>query len=137
MPFDKKFWISFVVVFIVAMVIGFINHGVLLAIDYEALDTGVMRSLEEQEAKFVWQIIAHVMVAFGFVWLYREGRTEGKAWAGQGVRFGVAFAVAATIPIFLIYHAVANFPLELAIKQSVFDGIGVVLLGLVAAFFNR
>ena len=137
MPFDKKFWISFVVVLVVAMIIGFVNHGVLLAIDYEALSPGVMRSAEEQEAKFVWQIIAHLLVAFGFVWLYREGRTEGKAWAGQGVRFGVAFALAATIPIFLIYHAVANFPLELAIKQSVFDSIGVVLLGLVTAFLNR
>ena len=137
MPFDKRFWISFVVVFVVAMAIGFVNHGVLLAIDYEALTPQVMRTLEEQQTKFVWQIVAHLLIAFGFVWLYREGHTPGRAWAGQGVRFGVAFALAATIPIFLIYHAVAQFPLTLAVKQAVFDGIGVVLLGLVAAFLNR
>ena len=137
MPFDKRFWLSFLAVFVVAMIIGFVNHGVLLAADYESLGTGVMRPLEEQEALFHFQIIAHILIAFGFVWLYREGRSAEKPWVGQGVRFGLAFALAATIPIFLIYHAVAQFPLELALKQSVFDTIGVVVLGLVVACMNR
>ena len=137
MPFDKKFWISFIAIFVVAMGIGFVNHGVLLAGDYSALTPEVMRTLEDQESKLMWQIVAHVLLAFGFVWLYREGRTEGRSWIGQGVRFGIAFALAATVPIFLIYHAVAQFPLAVAMKQSVFDGIGVIVLGLVVAFLNR
>ena len=137
MPFDKRFWLSFLAVFVVAMIIGFVNHGLLLAADYENLGTSIMRPLEEQEALFHFQIIAHILIAFGFVWLYREGRSAETPWVGQGVRFGLAFALAATIPIFLIYHAVAQFPLELALKQSVFDTIGVVVLGLVVACMNR
>jgi hypothetical protein len=137
MPFDKRFWISFAAVFVVAMVIGFINHGLLLAPDYEALTPSVMRTLEDQESKFTFQIFAHVLVAFGFVWLYREGRSPDKPWLGQGVRFGVAFARAAIVPIFLIYHAVAQFPLDLAIKQGLFDSVGAVILGVVTAFLNR
>ena len=137
MPFDKKFWISFVVVFVFAMIIGFVNHGFLLAGDYEALTPQVMRTAEDQEAKFGYQLLAHVLVAFGFAWLYREGHDASKPWVGQGVRFGVAFALAATIPLFLIYHAVAQFPLDLAIKQSVFDSIGVVILGITVAFVNK
>ena len=99
MPFDKKFWITFVVVLVVSMIIGFVNHGVLLASDYEALTPQVMRSLEEQEAKFMYQILAHLMISFGFAWLYREGSDSSKPWVGQGVRFGIAFAVAATMPL--------------------------------------
>ena len=137
MPFDKRFWISFAAIFVIAMAIGFVNHGLLLAGDYEALTPNVMRTLEDQEAKFLFQVLAHVLISFGFVWLYREGRSADKAWMGQGLRFGIAFAMAATVPIYLIYHAVAQFPLDLAIRQSLFDAVGVVVLGMVVAFLNR
>ncbi len=86
--------------------------------------------------KFGFQLGAHVLIAFGFCWLYRQGR-EDKPWLGQGVRFGVAFALAATIPFFLVYHAVAQFPLGLAMKQLTFDGLGNIVLGAVVAFLNR
>ena len=137
MPFDKSFWIGFAAVFVLGMGIGFLNHGVLLASDYEALTPSVMRTLEEQESMFMFQIIAQALIAFGFVWLYREGRSADKPWLGQGVRFGVAFSLAAVIPIFLIYHAVAQFPLDLAIKQGLFDSIGVIVLGAVTARLNQ
>jgi hypothetical protein len=137
MPFDKKFWITFAVVFVVAMLVGFVNHGYLLAADYEALTPQVMRPLAEQEALFGFQLGAHVLMAFGFTWLYREGHKADKPWLGQGIRFGVAFALAASIPLFIIYHAVANFPMDLMVKQVVFDGIGAMVLGAAAAFTNR
>lgn len=136
MPFDKRFWISFAAIFVLGMAIGFLNHGVLLAADYEALTPTVMRTLEEQQTTFHFQIIAQALVAFGFVWLYRAGR-EDKPWLAQGVRFGIAFSLAAIVPIFLIYHAVAQFPLALAIKQGLFDSIGALVLGSVVAFLNK
>ncbi len=137
MPFDKKFWLTYVVIVVVTMLTGFVNHGMLLARDYEALTPTIMRTLEEQESKFMFQIVAHLILAFGFVWLFREGWDEGRAWMSQGVKFGVAFAMAATIPIFLIYHAVANFPLDLALKQCAFDSFGAIVAGVVAAFLHR
>ena len=136
MPFDKTFWISFAAIFVLGMGIGFLNHGVLLAADYEALTPSVMRTLEEQETKFMFQIIAQALIAFGFVWLFRAGR-DTKPWLGQGIRFGIAFSIAAVIPIFLIYHAVAQFPLELALKQGAFDSVGVLAMGAVVAFLNK
>jgi hypothetical protein len=137
MPMDKKFWITFVVIFVLAMALGFVTHGLLLAGDYAAITPDVMRPLEEQEAKFMFQLLAHVFIAFGFTWIYREGHTPGKSWTTQGICFGLAFAFAANIPFFLIYHAVANFPLLLSLKQCVFDGLSVIVLGLAAAFVNK
>jgi Protein of unknown function (DUF1761) len=136
MPFDKKFWISFAVVFVLTMALGFLVHGVVLADDYASL-TGVMRPAAEQEARFGFMIAAHAILAFGFSWLYRAGRETGKPWLGQGLRFGIAFALAASVPTYLIYHTVANFPLDLAIKQVVLETVSVIVVGVSLAFVNK
>ena len=136
MPFDKKFWISFAAVLVVSMLLGFVVHGAILASDYEAL-TDVMRSPTEQEAKFGFMIGAHFILAFGLSWLYRGGRDADKPWLGQGVRFGIAFALAASVPIYLIYHSVAQFPLDLALKQVVLESLSTIVLGVTLAFINK
>ncbi len=136
MPFDKKFWISFAVVLVTSMVLGFVVHGAILAGDYERL-TDVMRPAAEQEARFGFMIGAHLILAFGFSWLYRGGRDPVKPWLGQGVRFGIAFALAASVPIYLIYHTVANFPLDLALKQVVLETLSVIVLSISVAFVNK
>lgn len=137
MPFDKKFWTSFAAVLVVSMVLGFVVHGAILAGDYQALTPNVMRPAAEQEARFGFMIGAHVFIAFGFSWLYRAGRSAGAPWLGQGVRFGIAFALAASVPIYLIYHTVANFPLDLALKQALLETLSVIVLGICVAFVNK
>jgi hypothetical protein len=137
MPFDKKFWISFAVVLVLTMVLGFVVHGAILVPDYEALTPEVMRPAAEAEARFGFMIGAHVMLAFGLSWLYRSGRDTGKPWLGQGVRFGIAYALAASVPIYLVYHAVANFPLDLALKQAALETLSIIAVGVALAFVNK
>ena len=136
MPFDKKFWISFATVLVVSMVLGFVVHGAILASDYEVL-TSVMRPAAEQEARMGFMLGAHAILAFGLSWLYRGGRDAQKPWLGQGVRFGIAFALAASVPIYLIYHTVAQFPLDLALKQVVLESLSSIVLGVALAFVNK
>ncbi len=136
MPFDKKFWITMAALFVASMVLGFIVHGLILAADYDAL-TGVMRPEAEQQARFGFMLGAHVSMAFGLAWLYRAGHAADKPWLGQGVRFGIAYALAAAVPIYMIYHTVAQFPLELAMKQSLLETGSLIALGVTAAFVNR
>jgi len=127
--------VSVVVVFVVAMLLGFVVHGVLLANDYAQLPS-VMRPPDEAQQAFPWMILAHLLIAVGYTWIYVRGK-EPKPWLGQGVRFGLAVAVLSVIPMYLIYHAVAQFPLSLALKQIVFDTIGCIVLGIVVARVNR
>ncbi len=131
----KKFIVSVVAMFLVSMVLGFVVHGVLLGADYKALPN-LMRPESEQGQYSPFMIIAHVLMAVGFTWIYLRGR-EDKPWLGQGARFGIAVAVLSTIPLYLIYHAVCPFPLSLVVKQIVFDTIGIVLMGVVVAWINR
>lgn len=132
---DKKFFISWVVLFVVWMAGSFLVHGFWLGETYAAM-SDVYRPMEEQEKLMPFMLLAHVMLAGGFVWIYRRGR-EDKPWLPQGVRFGILIALFAVIPTYLIYYSVQSMSSELLVKQIVGDGILTILLGLVVAFLYR
>jgi hypothetical protein len=68
-------------------------------------------------------ILAHVILSGAFAWIYARG-VEAKPWMAQGVRFGVAVSL-------------QPMPGNVVIKQMVFDGILMVILGMVAAWLYR
>jgi hypothetical protein len=80
-------------------------------------------------------ILAHVLMAGAFVWIYARG-VENKPWLGQGLRFGLAVALL-FVPIFIIYYVVQPTPGALAVKQIVFETILTLVLGAVVAFLYR
>jgi cytochrome bd-type quinol oxidase subunit 2 len=131
----KKFWISFVVMFVMAMLFGMLIHGMLLHDEYRKLGS-LMRSETEAQKMFGLMILAHVFIALGFTWIYVKGK-EARPWLGQGLRYGLAVAVMMTIPTYLIYYVVMPFPSDLVAQQMVFDTIGIVAMGMVLAWINR
>jgi hypothetical protein len=135
MNMNKTFAVSVVVVFVVSMILGFVVHGVLLGQQYAAL-TQLFRGEQDQMGHFAYMIAAHVVMAIGFTWVYRQGR-ENKPFLGQGARFGLAVAVLATIPTYLIYFAVQPLPSDLVAQQIVFDTVAMVILGITVAAVNR
>lgn len=132
---DKKFLISTVAVFVVWMIGSFLVHGIWLTSTYETL-TSMVRQMAEQEALFHFMFIAHILMAGAFVWIYQRGN-EDKPWLQQGLRFGIAVAVLAPIPTFMIYFTVQQIPGMLAVQQSVGDTVVVIVVALVTAFLNR
>lgn len=132
---DKKFIISWVVLFIVWMTGSFSVHGLMLGESYAAM-TDVYRSPEEQQKFFPFMLLAHAMLAGGFAWIYRRGR-EAKPWLGQGIRFGVLIALFAAIPTYLIYYAVQSMSSDMLVKQIVGDTVLTIILGIVVAFLYK
>lgn len=132
---NKKFAIAWLVVFIVWMAGGVVVHGMLLNPDYKALPN-LFRPEAESGKMFPLMIFAHALLAGAFTWIYARG-AEAKPWLGQGLRFGVAVALLTIVPTYLIYYVVQPMPLALSIKQIVFDGIVLLMLGAVAAFMYR
>ena len=131
-----KFILSVIAVFLVAMIIGFFVHGVLLAGDYEALGP-LMRAPDDYQEHFAWMILAHAILAVGITGLYRKGHEPGKPWLWQGVRFGFWLALASPIATYLIYYSVQPVPGALVVMQIVCDSIGAVLIGITAAAVNN
>jgi uncharacterized BrkB/YihY/UPF0761 family membrane protein len=131
---DRKFLIAVVVIFVLSMVIGLVNHGMVLNDEYQA--TGLFRPEAEAEAYFTWMLLAHIVMAFAFVWIYVRGR-EDRPWISQGIRFGIIVALLMVVPVYLIYYTVQPMPALLVLRQVVYDTIGLVLMGLAAAFLYR
>ena len=132
---NARFWISVVAVFVVSMLLGMVVHGMILGPDYAKLPS-LFRATADQQAHFPYMLAAHIVMAIGFTWIYRQGRDD-RPWLGQGLRFGLAVALLATIPTYLIYFAVQPMPSDLVAKQIALDVIAMVILGIVAAAVNR
>jgi hypothetical protein len=132
---NKKFLIAWVVVFIVWMCGSFLVHGVLLHAGYAGLPN-LFRPQDEAQQYFPFMIVAHVAMAGAFTWLYSHG-VEAKPWLRQGVRFGIAVALLTVVPWYTIYYVVQPMPADLVLRQIAFDGILIVLFGVIAAFIYR
>ena len=133
---NKKFLISWLAIFVVWMLGSFVVHGMLLGADYANATAGLMRTDAEQPGLFHWMLIAHVIMAGAFVWIYNRG-AEDKPWMRQGMRYGLAVALLAAAPTYMIYYTVQPIAGMLVVKQIVFDSALLLILGMVVAFLNK
>lgn len=132
---NKKFFIAWIVLFVAWMAGSFLVHGTLLHDDYAQLPN-LFRAETEAQGLFMLMLVAHVLLAGAFVWIYSRG-IEATPWVGQGIRFGLAVALLTIVPTYIIYYVVQPMPGSLVVKQIVFDGILMVVLGVVVAFIYR
>jgi len=133
---NKKFIIAWIVLFVAWMLGSLVVHGVLLGPDYAKLAGVLFRTEADSQKYFPLMILAHVILAGAFAWIYARG-VEAKAWLAQGVRFGVAVALLTIVPTYIIYYVVQPMPSGLVIKQMIFDGTLMVILGVIAAWMYR
>jgi hypothetical protein len=132
---NKRFLVAWLVLFIVWFFGSFLVHGVLLHGDYAALPN-LFRKEAEAQNFFPLMLLAHVFLSGAFVWIYARG-VEARPWLGQGIRYGVAVVFLTTLPLYLIYYVVQPMPGATVVKQIVFDGILVLILGAIVAFMYR
>lgn len=131
----SKLVVSAIVMFVMSFVLSYLVHGVLLHDDYMQMQSW-MRPQADVNVLFYFIVIAQALFGVAFAWIYEQGR-EDKPWLAEGVRFGIAIALLAVAPTYLIYHVVTPVPLAVAIKQIVYDSIRVLLMGVVVAWINR
>ena len=132
---NKNFLGTWVVVFVLWFLSEYVVHGVLLQADYMAL-SNLFRSAADSQQYFPLMIVAHIVLAGAFTWIYLRGH-EAKPWLPQGLRFGFAVALLTVIPTYTIYYAIQPMPGMLTVKQALYDTIVLLMLGAVAAFMNR
>src|SRR5215831_746156 len=132
---NKKFFIAWLVIFILWFAGSFLVHGVLLGAEYMTLPN-LFRTDADSQQYFPLMVLAHILMSGAFVWIYARGN-EPKPWLAQGLRFGLAVALLSCVPTYMIYFVVQPMPGMIVVKQIVFDGIVVLILGAVAAFLYR
>lgn len=134
---NRKFLIGWVMLFVAWMAGSVVVHGMLLGPDYTALQGKLFRTPQDSQAYFPFMLLAHAMLAGALVWIYARGREAGRPWLGQGLRFGVAVALLTVLPTYLIYYAVQPTPGMLVAKQMLFDGVLLLVLGVLVAWWYR
>jgi hypothetical protein len=132
---NRKFIIAWLVLFVAWLLGSFLVHGVLLHSDYMQL-TSLFRTEDDQQKHFPLMILAHVILSGALVWIYARG-AEAKPWVAQGIRFGVAVALLTAVPSYMIYFVVQPMPGDVVIKQILYDGILMVILGTIVAWLYR
>jgi hypothetical protein len=132
---NGRFVVAWLVVFVVWMIGSFVVHGMLLGGEYARLGA-LYRSPADQQRYFAVLLLAHVIAAGAFVWIYRQG-IAAKPFVGQGVRYGVAVALLTAVPTYLIYYAVQPLPGGLVVRQIVGDTIVILVLGVLVAWLHR
>lgn len=133
---NRRFVIAWIVLFVVWFAGSFVVHGMLIGGDYKALQGTLFRTEADSQQYFPWMILAHVLLSGAFAWIYAKG-VESRDWFAQGVRYGIAIALLTIVPTYLIYYAVQPTPLAMVVKQIAFDGILMIVLGVVVAFIYR
>lgn len=78
---NKRFFIAWAVVFVAWMIGDFVVHGTLLYADHAKLPN-LFRPETESQQYFLLMILAHVIMAGAFVWIYSRG-AEAKPWLGK------------------------------------------------------
>lgn len=132
---SRKFIAAWIATFVAWMAGSFLVHGTILMNDYGGLPN-LYRTEADSMAYMPFMLLAHVIMAGAFVWIYARG-IEAGAWMGQGIRYGLAIVMLAVVAPYMIYYAVQPLPGMMVVKQIVFDGILVILLGMIVAWFYR
>ncbi len=132
---NKKFLVGWIVLFVAWFLGDFVVHAVLLNADYMQ-QPALYRTAADSQAHFAYMILAHLIMAGAFVWIYARG-VEPKPWVPQGVRFGVATALLGVVPTYLIYYAIQPLPGAAVARQIAYSLILMVLLGLIVAWLYR
>jgi hypothetical protein len=132
---NKKFIVAWIVIFVAWFLGSFVVHGVLLHSDYMQLPN-LFRPEADAQKYFPLMILAHLILSGAFVWIYSRG-TEAKPWMTQGIRFGIAVALLTVVPTYMIYYVVQPMPGDMVIKQIVYDGVLMVILGTIVAWVYR
>ena len=132
---NKRFFIAWIVLFVVWFLGSWVVHGMLLHDDYAALPN-LFRSEADSMRYFPLMILAHIILSGAFAWIYSRG-VENLPWLAQGIRYGLAIALLTVVPLYLIYYVVQPMPGATVVKQIVYDAILTVILGVIVAYVYR
>lgn len=133
---DRKFWISGVVAFVAFYMLSFVVHEWILGDQYRQLPQ-LFRSEDTMLSYMPFMMLAQLLMAFAFVWIYRQGIAPGAPWLQQGIRYGVAASLFAVVPMYLIYYALQPWPGMLVLMQILLQTTATVIVGIVVAWLNR
>ena len=127
-----KFFIAFIVIYVVGAILSFVVHGLLLGATYEALSNVWRPDMD----RLMWvQWVTACFYCFFFVYIFARGY-EGRGIM-EGVRYGLVIWGFMSIPV--IYNQYMVYPLtySLVLQWLFYDLIMVIISGILVALIYK
>jgi hypothetical protein len=121
---SKKFWIAFVVSFVLLYILEFIFHAVILEGFYASRPEGFL-SAEKMQERMIWIPVGFLILAF--MWTYMFNRFASKKTVMNGICHGVTYMVFLNVPRSFIDYAT----LDLSGYCYLWWTIGEVVMGII------
>lgn len=126
---------AFVVSLVLYTLSNFVIHGILLKPLYEQTPQ-LLRNPQDGAAHMPFMLLSFVIFSAAFVWIYRQG-VDAKGWLGQGIRYGLAIWLIATVSRYLIYYAIQPWSARVVAAQVGLELIATLIVSIVLAGIYR
>lgn len=127
---SKKFWIAFVVVFVVWNILDFLTHGVILSSTYQSEEVMKIMRPDMQSKMWIFYVVS-VIMSFFFTLIFSKGY-EGKG-ISEGIRYGLYVGLLMSTPMAYSSYAMYPLPYSLALQWFIYGIIHFIILGIVVA----
>jgi hypothetical protein len=131
----KRMGLTIIVVFVVFTALSFVIHGVLLQPLYQQTPQ-LLRAEPDGQQHMLFMLLGFLVFSAAFVWIYARG-LEVKPWLGQGLRYGLAMWLIASVSRYLIYYAIQPWSGTAVALQIGLELIMMLLVGLTTAALYR
>jgi len=128
----KRYLVATLAVFIAAVALGYLVHGVLLQSTYASIH-GVWRP--DILSKMWINAVNDFILSFVFVYLFAKGY-EGRGIM-EGVRFGLLMGLIFAIPAAYGTYVIVAVPYYLALEWFLYGVAQTLILGIIAAAIYR
>jgi hypothetical protein len=131
----KRMGLTIIVVFLVCTGLNFVIHGVLLTPVYQQTPQ-LLRAEQDAQQHMLFMLLGFLVFSLAFVWIYARG-LEAKPWLGQGLRYGLAVWLVASVSRYLIYFAIQPWSGAVVTLQIGLELVMMLLLGFTVAALYR
>jgi hypothetical protein len=131
----KRMGPTAIVVFLVFTVLNFVIHGVFLAPVYQQTPQ-LLRAEQDANQHMIFMLLGFLIFSVAFVWIYARG-LEAKPWLGQGLRYGLAVWLIASVSRYLIYFAIQPWSGTVVALQIGLELVMMLVVGITAAALYR
>ncbi len=133
---NKRFWLTFVVVFIAMEIMGYLIHSVILGSTYAMEDVAkIFRPMEEMNSLMWIMYVVDVVWAFFFVFIFTKG-FENKGIM-EGIRYGIYIGLFMELIAAYAQYVVYPLPYYLALQWFIYGFIECVILGLITSLLYK
>lgn len=131
----KRIVLAFVVSLVIYTMSNFVIHAVVLQPLYQQTPQ-LLRSPQDGATHMPFLLVGFVVFTLAFVWIYGRG-VEAKGWLGQGLRYGLAIWLIASVSRYLIYYAIQPWSATVVAAQIGLELVATLLVSVALAALYR